>query len=258
MGKAEDEQPLPSTTLDAQSATPNAGNCNGCCLGCSRLRKVVTLRCIFVLVLSVAVLLSAVFWLPFFHFGDQKDLDLDYAGRDIVASFKIKKPASFLEDYVIQLENDIFEEISFPTTKVEIISFAPAGSNTTKVVFAVESDATTQSLIRASFVSLVTHQNYLHLTPFLFGDPSSFEVLKFKGGITASPDQKAFLMQKVQIVFNFTLNFSIEQILYNFNELTSQLKSGLHLAPYEPDKSERFNSGSTHYGSVSSSLCSGN
>ncbi|KAL2502037.1 uncharacterized protein Fot_35885 [Forsythia ovata] len=233
MGKAEDEQPLPSTTLDAQSATPNAGNCNGCCLGCSRLRKVVTLRCIFVLVLSVAVLLSAVFWLPFFHFGDQKDLDLDYAGRDIVASFKIKKPASFLEDYVIQLENDIFEEISFPTTKVEIISFAPAGSNTTKVVFAVESDATTQSLIRASFVSLVTHQNYLHLTPFLFGDPSSFEVLKFKGGITASPDQKAFLMQKVQIVFNFTLNFSIEQILYNFNELTSQLKSGLDLAPYE-------------------------
>ncbi|XP_022874056.1 uncharacterized protein LOC111392881 isoform X2 [Olea europaea var. sylvestris] len=143
------------------------------------------------------------------------------------------KPASFLDNYVIQLENDIFEEISFPMTKVEIIHLAPAGSNTTNVVFAVESDATTRSLIRASFVSLVTRISYLHLTPSLFGDPSFFEVLKFKGGITTSPDQKAFLMQKVQIRFNFTLDFSIDQLLDNFNELTSQLKSGLHLAAYE-------------------------
>lgn len=81
MGKAEDEQPLPSTTLNTQSATPNAGNSNGCCLGCSRLlRKVVTFRCIFVLVLGVAVLLSAVFWLPFLRLGGEKHLDLDYPG----------------------------------------------------------------------------------------------------------------------------------------------------------------------------------
>ncbi|CAA2983883.1 vacuolar -sorting bro1-like [Olea europaea subsp. europaea] len=40
-------------------------------------------------------------------------------------------------------------------------------------------------------------------------------------------------MQKVQILFNYTLNFSIDQILNKFEELTSQLKSGLHLAPYE-------------------------
>lgn len=116
---------------------------------------------------------------------------------------------------------------------MEIIHLAPAGSNTTNVVFAVESDATTRSLIRASFVSLVTRISYLHLTPSLFGDPSFFEVVKFKGGITTSPDQKAFLMQKVQIRFNFTLDFSIDQLLDNFNELTSQLKSGLHLAAYE-------------------------
>ncbi|XP_022882770.1 uncharacterized protein LOC111399599 [Olea europaea var. sylvestris] len=234
MGKAEDEQPLPSTTLNTQSATPNAGNSNGCCLGCSRLlRKVVTFRCIFVLVLGVAVLLSAVFWLPFLRLGGEKHLDLDYPGHDIVASFMIKKPSSFLDNYVIQLENDIFALISFPTTKVEIIKFTPAGSNTTNVVFAVESDVTTRSLIRASFVSMVIHPSYLHLTPSLFGDPFSFEVLKFKGGITASPNQKAFLLQKVQIRFNFTLNFSIDELLNNFYELTSQLKSGLHLATYE-------------------------
>ncbi|KAL0316721.1 UNVERIFIED_CONTAM: hypothetical protein Sradi_5550300 [Sesamum radiatum] len=124
--------------------------------------------------------------------------------------------------------------MSFSSTKVEIISLeSSAGSNITKVVFAVESDVTTQSLIRASFMSLVTHQSFLHLTESLFGDPFSFEVLKFRGGITASPEQKAFLMQSVQILFNFTLNFSIDQIINNFDELRSQLKTGLHLAPYE-------------------------
>ncbi|KAL0383396.1 UNVERIFIED_CONTAM: hypothetical protein Scaly_0626900 [Sesamum calycinum] len=253
MGKAEDEQPLPSTAFDAQGTALSAGSRNGCCLGCSRLQELVTFRCVFVLVLGVAVLLSAVFWLPFFHFGDHKDLDLDYGdtskkmeveegwhkqeqrdvGHDIVASFMLK-PASFLEDYVLQLENDIFDEMSFSSTKVEIISLeSSAEPNITKVVFAVESDLTTQSLIKSSFASLITRQSFLHLTTSLFGDPFSFEVLKFRGGITATPEQKAFLMQSVQILFNFTLNFSIDEILNNFDELRSQLKTGLHLAPYE-------------------------
>lgn len=80
MGKAEVEQPLPSTAFDARGTTLSGGQSNGCCLGCSRLQELVTFRCVFVLVLGVAVLLSAVFWLPFFHFGDHKDLDLDYGG----------------------------------------------------------------------------------------------------------------------------------------------------------------------------------
>lgn len=121
-----------------------------------------------------------------------------------------------------------------------VLSLEPsAGTNITKVVFAVDLDAkssrilTSQSLIRELFESLVTQQSSLRLTASLFGDPFTFEVLKFPGGITVSPPQSAFLLQKVQILFNFTLNFSIEQILENFNELTSQLKSGLHLASYE-------------------------
>ncbi|PIN19638.1 hypothetical protein CDL12_07664 [Handroanthus impetiginosus] len=234
MGKGEDLQPLPSTTLDSQDTNPSGGNSNGCCLGCRRIKKLVTFRCVFVLILGVGVLLSAVFWLPFFHLADQKDLDLDYAGHDIVASFMLKKPDSFLNDYILQLEGDIFDEMRFSSTKVEIISLeSSAGSNITKVVFAVESDVTTQSLIREYFMYLITHQYILRLTENLFGVPFSFEVLKFRGGIAVSPDQRAFLMQSVQIRFNFTLNFSIDQLLNNFGELTSQLKTGLHLAPYE-------------------------
>ncbi|XP_073132516.1 uncharacterized protein [Henckelia pumila] len=235
MGKTGDEQTLPSTELDAQGTNPSEGNCNWCCLSCRRIKKLVAFRCILVLVLCVAVLLSAVFWLPFFHYGDQKDLDLIYEGHDIVASFMLKKAASFLKDYILLLEDDIFDELSFPTTKVEIISLEPsARSDLTKVVFVVVSDVTTQSLIKDSFVYLIIRQSFLHLTnASLFGEPFSFEVLKFRGGITASPEQKAFLMQRVQILFNFTLNFSMDQILSKFDELSSQLQSGLQLSPYE-------------------------
>ncbi|GFP83795.1 hypothetical protein PHJA_000523000 [Phtheirospermum japonicum] len=189
MGKAEDLKPLPCTALDAQGTTPNARGSNGCCLSCSWPKKVVTIRCAVALVLSVAVLLSAVSWLPFFHSGDNKNMNLDYAGHDVVACFMLKKPASFLKDHILQLEDDILDEISFSSTKVEIISLeALHGSNITKVVFAVEADVTTQSLIRAAFVSLITKQSSLRLSESLFGDPCSFDVLKFRGGISVSPN----------------------------------------------------------------------
>ncbi|CAA0812873.1 hydroxyproline-rich glycoprotein family protein [Striga hermonthica] len=237
MGKGEDELNLPSTTVDAQGTGSSDGSSSGCCLGCSGFLKLVSFRCVFVLVLGFAVLLSAIFWLPGFRFGHHKDLDLDYGGHDVVASFVLRKPASFLQDHVVQLENDIFDEMSFASTKVEIISLGSLGSsadpNITKVVFAVESDVTTRSLIRASFLSMITRQSPLHLTESLFGNPFEFDVLRFRGGITVSPEQKAFLMQNVQILFNFTLNFSIDEILVNFEELRSQLNTGLHLAPYE-------------------------
>lgn len=119
--------------------------------------------------------------------------------------------------------------------------------NSTMVVFAVDPDAkyseisqTVQSLIRENFVSLVIQQPPLRLTTSLFGEPSLFEVQKFPGGITIIPTQSAFLLQKVKILFNFTLNFPIDQIQTNFDELTSQLKSGLNLVPYEVWQSSFF------------------
>ncbi|KAJ6304325.1 hypothetical protein OIU77_018066 [Salix suchowensis] len=175
--------------------------------------------------------------------SDQGDLDLDYRikDHDIVASFVVKKPVFLLEDNILKLQNDIFDEMRVPNTKVVILSLEPlAGSNRTKVVFGVDPleidskiSSTDQSLIRGSFVSLVVNESSLELTKSLFGDASSFEVLKFPGGITIIPPQRAFLLQKVKIPFNFTLNFSILQIRENFAELKSQLKEGLHLTPIE-------------------------
>lgn len=85
MGKVEEEQHLPISVIgEAQRADQNAGNDNG--RGCCIFKKFVSFRCVFALLFGVAVLLSAIFWLPIFHYGDQKDLDLDseYAGTKLI------------------------------------------------------------------------------------------------------------------------------------------------------------------------------
>ncbi|KAB5551644.1 hypothetical protein DKX38_008955 [Salix brachista] len=294
-----------------------------CCFGCKDnfiVTRFTGFRCVFVLLLSVAVLLPALFWLPpFLKFADQGGLDLDYRSgflryrptfwdmdflimdclrlkfrwmgyvdrlnkvlesadvlcsiddrslyrshewlvllgaaskvllsfvmtiefdHDIVASFLVNKSASLLEDNILKLQDDIFDEMNVPNTKVVVLSLEPfAGSNITKVMFGVDPlqndskiSSTDQSLIRGLFGSLVVNDSSLRLTKSLFGDAFSFEVLKFPGGITIIPPQSVFLLQKVRIPFNFTLNFSIFQTRENFAELKSQLMTGLHLTTRE-------------------------
>jgi len=64
-----------------------------CCFGCKDnfiVTRFIGFRCVFVLLLSVAVFLSALFWLPpFIKFADQGGLDLDYRfkGRDRFSFF---------------------------------------------------------------------------------------------------------------------------------------------------------------------------
>ncbi|XP_061369947.1 uncharacterized protein LOC133312715 [Gastrolobium bilobum] len=243
MGKGEEEQqPLPPGVASADPPQNAEAHCR---CRCSRIRKLVGFRCILVLLFSVAVFLSAMFWLPpFLRFADQKNLHADsrFKDHDIVASFIVNKPVSLLEDNILQLTDEIFDEIEVPSTKVVVLSLDPFPvSNMTKVVFAVDPDGkysemspASISLISASFKSLVIGQSVLRFTSSsLFGDPFFFEVLKFKGGITIIPQQSAFPLQTGQTLFNFTLNFPIYQIQLNFTELKSQLKSGLHLASLE-------------------------
>ncbi|XP_010525430.1 PREDICTED: uncharacterized protein LOC104803224 [Tarenaya hassleriana] len=239
MGKktTDEEQNQPAENNDRSS------RCSGCCC-CGWISRFVNLRCVLVLALSAAVFLSALFWLPpFLGLTDRQDLDLDPRFKDhkIVASFYVEKSVSFLEENMLQLEKDIFDEIGFPTTKVVVLCLERSGnSNRISVVFGVDPEEKNskispeiQSLIRAAFKTLVIKQVSLRLTESLFGHPFLFEVLKFPKGITVIPPQPIFPLQKVQILFNFTLNFSIYQIQSNFLELTSQLKKGINLAPYE-------------------------
>lgn len=113
-------------------------------------------------------------------------------------------------------------------------------SNCTAVVFGVLSDSVNipinqvyLSLLRSSLIEVFLQQSNLTVTTSIFGQPSKFEILKFQGGITVIPMQAALIWQKPQILFNFTLNNSIADILGNFSEFKDQLKSGLHLTSYE-------------------------
>lgn len=202
----------------------------------------IKLKCFLALLLGIAVFLSAVFWLPpFLNFADRGDSDLDprYRGHTIVASFKLLKPVSFLEDNVEQLEADLYLDFGATNSKVLILSMESSGINKTDIVFAIDPvskysiSTAQQSLIRSNFENLVIRQMTFELSSYLFGEPSFFEVLKFPGGITVSPYQTAYPLQKVQILFNFTLNNSILQIQENFEVLRNQLALGLHLTGNE-------------------------
>jgi hypothetical protein len=113
------------------------------------------------------------------------------------------------------------------------------GSNWTNVIFSIvplEEDLTISttwlSILRSHFTSFVVRQSTLHLTESIFGNSSSFEVVKFPGGITIVPPQNASLLQP-HATFNFTLNYPIYKIQDRTNELKDQMKAGLLLNPYE-------------------------
>lgn len=114
-----------SSSAGSETSPQNAEAHCACWCG-RRIRTLIGLRCILVFFLSLALFLSAMFWLPpFLQFADQSDLDLDSKFRDhyIVASFNLSKPVSLLEDNILQLEDNIFDEIVAPSTKVLALFF---------------------------------------------------------------------------------------------------------------------------------------
>ncbi|ONK54919.1 uncharacterized protein A4U43_UnF9720 [Asparagus officinalis] len=160
---------------------------------------------------------------------------------DIKAGFILEQPFPLLVSNIGRLEYDILGEIGVPNTKVSIISMRPSDStNWTYVDFAVLPNPKTASIslpalsvLRSSLVELVLQQLNLSLTPSIFGQPSSFEVMKFPGGITVIPAQSASIWEIMQILFNFSLNNSIVEIQKDLEELKYQLKVGLNLRAYE-------------------------
>jgi len=75
---SEEEQGIGTSGENGEQNVERGFYCFGC-KGNFSVTRFIGFRCVFVLLLSVAVFLSAVFWLPpFLHFADQGDLDLDY------------------------------------------------------------------------------------------------------------------------------------------------------------------------------------
>lgn len=77
MGKTEEEQPLPVGLSSSELSDRNVGSRCG-----AGIRRLIAVRCVFFLLLSAAVFISAFFWLPpFLSDGDWPDRALDSAYR---------------------------------------------------------------------------------------------------------------------------------------------------------------------------------
>ncbi|XP_027330690.1 uncharacterized protein LOC113846510 isoform X2 [Abrus precatorius] len=208
-------------------------------LRCSVLLRAFSFKCLFLLILSLSALLSALFWvLPRYtitYSFDAKDVIKQSA--TVQTSFRLEKPVSQLIPYIETLEYDIYGEIALPNTKVAILSMHQSITpNCTDVVFGVLSDPMNASInpvslsvLRSSLIELFLQQSNLTLTTSIFGNASVIEILKFPGGITVIPVQSASVWQIPEILFNFTLNNSISEVLGNFDDFKDELKFGLHL-----------------------------
>ncbi|KAL5562797.1 hypothetical protein UlMin_032544 [Ulmus minor] len=227
-----------------QQQSPQNGSSSGLiCVGCSmvltRFAKEFSFRCLLVLILSLSVLVSGIFWiLPNrtlnYSFDAQAAIKLS---ASVQGYFTLEKPVSQLVPQIGRLEYDINAEIGVPDTKVAVLSMHQAVvPNQTVVAFGFLSDPISApikpvplSVLRSSLIDVFMQQSNLTLTSEIFGQPSGFEILKFQGGITVIPGQSVSIWQMPQILFNFTLNNSISEILENFVEFKDQLKYGLHL-----------------------------
>ncbi|XP_015689688.2 uncharacterized protein LOC102700228 isoform X2 [Oryza brachyantha] len=234
MGKAGDPTP--------DSAGGGGGSRDGMVgEGEERRRRRRWWRCVAAVLLGAAVVLSALFWLPPFSRRRGVAREDRWGGADVVASFKLQRMISELRENKPKLEYDIFEEIGIGNSTVSVISFdSISESNWTVVTFGVwpypsnSTISTTElSILRSYLMSLVIRQSTLQLTPSLFGNSSSFEILRFPGAITIIPPQNAFVPQKPDALFNFSLNFPIDVVQNKVSELKAQMKSGLFLSQLE-------------------------
>ncbi|KAL1564688.1 endochitinase A1-like isoform X1 [Salvia divinorum] len=241
MGKAVNQQ-LPVVQQQPRHSS-RTFLCQRCAVGVSRF---FSFKCALVLMLSLAAFFSALFWvLPFRYEHPGFDAKTSVKLSATVQSyFQLQKPISELIPYISRLEYDVNEEIGVLSFKVAILSMHPTDtsnwnslSNWTGVVFGFLPDpinSTTNpvalSVLKLSLIDLFLQQYNLTLTSTIFGEPSSFEILKFPGGVTIIPESTPLLSLPL---VNFTLNSSIYDIKENLPVLKEQLKLGLHLTPNE-------------------------
>lgn len=246
MGKGDssynqEQQQMHDDDDDDERRTRRLFLCERCSMGLSRI----SFKCVFILMLSLCLLVSAFFWIFPLHsslhsvsgFDAKDEVKLS---ATVQAYFRLLKPVVQLVTHIARLEYDINEEIGIPNAKVAILSMHRLASNWTDVVFGfipdpvnVPINMVSLSVLRSSLIDLFLEQSNLTVTTLVFGQPSTFEIFRFPGGITIVPMQYASIWQMPQILFNFTLNNSISEVLDNFRDLKDQLEFGLHLRQFE-------------------------
>lgn len=213
---------------------------SGCC-NASRVCNRSTVKIIVAVVVSVNLLLVGVYNIPMLrkHNGGNTGENLEAA--QVQASFMLKRPLSVVKANILELESDIWDEIAVPNMKVKIISLRPLDEyNATDVAFGIFPNQENSSIsspglsvLRETFTSLVLGKYNLSLTHSVFGRAYFFQLLSFPKGITVIPEQAHFPLLHMQVLFNFTLNYSIFQVVQNLAQLKQELEIGLRVKATE-------------------------
>eukprot|EP00252_Welwitschia_mirabilis_P019078 TRINITY_DN4326_c0_g1_i1.p1 TRINITY_DN4326_c0_g1~~TRINITY_DN4326_c0_g1_i1.p1 ORF type:complete len:521 (-),score=68.12 TRINITY_DN4326_c0_g1_i1:425-1987(-) len=236
MGKPENNADV---SQQNQQQEENQCNCDA-----SRVCNRSTLKRIVAVIVSINVFLIGLYSFPFLRnangrggHGSQNNTTVQ-----VQASFMLPSPVSLIKEHVPELEWEIWEEIGARDTKVKIISLSNlTESNGTEVAFGIVPSegipaisSVSLSLMREVFMVLVLGQYNLSLNSSdIFGRASNFQVLAFPGGITIVPEQNRYPLERKEVLFNFTLHYSIEQVLKNLGQLKEQLQNGLNISSNE-------------------------
>ncbi|XP_057847097.2 uncharacterized protein LOC131056845 isoform X1 [Cryptomeria japonica] len=228
-------------TSDGVARGENTEEQNSGCCNASRVCNRSNLKIIVAVVISVNLLLVGIYNLPMFRKHNGENTGENLQAAQVQASFMLKRPLSIVNANILELESDIWEEIFVPNAKVKIISLRPlAEYNGTDVAFGIVPNQENSSIssadlsvLRETFTSLVLETYNLSLTHSVFGRAYFFQVLSFPKGITVIPEQAHFPLLHMQVLFNFTLNYSIFQVVQNLAQLKQELEFGLRVKPTE-------------------------
>ncbi|KAK4254369.1 hypothetical protein QN277_009764 [Acacia crassicarpa] len=243
MGKIQQQNLQQRQSHDPEDPASSGLLCRGCSVVLRRFANEFSFKCIFVLILSLSALVSGVFWLyPRFVIKSWYDAsDATKHSATVQAFFTLEKPVSELIPYIKKLEYDIYSEIGVPYTEVAVLSIHQSSTpNLANITFGVLSNpldvpisSVYLSLLKQSLVDLFLKQSNLTLTTSIFGNASMFEIATVPGGITVIPRQLGPIIQIPEILFNFTLNSSINSILDGFDDFKNELRLDLDVRSYE-------------------------
>ncbi|KAF8779925.1 hypothetical protein HU200_002195 [Digitaria exilis] len=232
MGKAgRAEQAFPNAAPATTSSHRRCGTFVG---------KLVSGKCVSVMLLAVGVFLSALLMLLHLRASGGGVPDVPDIPTEIEGGFILLVPHSEIASEDRRLEKEIYNQIGVPNSKVSVSMRPYNYTNTTYVKFCVLPDPRNTSMsinsinaLRTSLIRLTLQQLNLSLTPCVFGDPLCLEILGFPGGITLMLPHNASHAGPVQPLFNITFDLTIREVREFLEEMKDELALILQKRPDE-------------------------
>ncbi|CAL5055984.1 unnamed protein product [Urochloa decumbens] len=202
--------------------------------------KVISAKCLSVLLLAVGGFLSPLFMLLHLRASGGGVPDDPDIVAEIEAGFILLVPHSQIASQRGTLEKEIYNQVGVPNSKVSLSMHPYNYTDTTYVKFGVLPDPRNTSMskksintLRTSLIRLTLQQLNLSLTPSVFGDPLCLEILGFPGGITVLLPHNDSHSDSIQHIFNITFDSTIREVREFLEEMKNELAKILQQTPDE-------------------------